>query len=362
MPPSIASALHPIVLPPVPVPPYFTTLGAGLLHATQPRELPSTLHTLLFSHPPLANKDRPKSWWRAQCLLYGLDAPEKRTIPELRAMLQNAILQGGLRVPDAMQELEKRENGRFRKLNAEMREATGVAPRGKAPPKDPLKGIRGQGAKVAKAAGRKPAARAGGDVTVNITVNMPNPQATKAQAKKTQPASRPKQTAKRGGAAPKTARSKGSAAPTQPAATSRAKQTAKRGGAAPKTARPKGSAAPKGRATTTTRAEPIMAWGGRGGGGALARDSGAADHQVPVEDEDEGPYGGDSDYGDYGFCGTRQFSDQGMYGDEEEGAAVAGSGQAAWVHSDHEDYEDYERHESYQGSDDYQGHDMCQSW
>ncbi|RPB14075.1 hypothetical protein P167DRAFT_73559 [Morchella conica CCBAS932] len=281
MPPSTTSALHPIVLPPVPVPPYFTTLGSGLLHATHPRELPTTLHTLLLSYPPLANNDRPKPWWRAQCLLYGLNAPEKRTIPELRAALVNAMVMGGLKVPDAMQEMEKRENGRFRKLNAQMREATGAAAKGRgAPPKDPLRGVRGAGAKVAKT-GKKPAAKDGnvaktgknksaakdGGVTVNVTINMQNPQGPKARARKTVPAPRAKQTAKRGGAAPKTARSKGPAAPKEPAP--RAKPMAKRGGAAPKTARSKGPAAPKEPATRPKQ----TAKRGRGGAGAPGRAS-----------------------------------------------------------------------------------------
>ncbi|KAH0606553.1 uncharacterized protein H6S33_003387 [Morchella sextelata] len=331
MPPSTASALHPIVLPPIPVPPYFTTLGAGLLHATHPRELPSTLHTLLFSHPPLANKDRSKTWWRAQCLLYGLDAPEKRTVVELRAKLQDAILMGGLRVPDAMQETERRENGRFRKLNAEMREATGVAvAKGRAPPKDPLRGIRGADARITKP-GKKSAAEDGG-VTFNVTVNMHTPQVPKARARKTEPASRAKQTANWGGPAPKTARAKGPAASKEPA--SRAKQTAKRGGAAPKTARSKGPAAPKEPATRPKQ----TAGRGRGGSGAPAQAPRMSDLQVPVNDEDEDYYGSGGDYEDRALYEALRLSRLEAYGDEEEVdrktlEARGGSGQA-----DHEGY------------------------
>ncbi|KAH0606554.1 uncharacterized protein H6S33_003388 [Morchella sextelata] len=83
--------------PPLRLPPHFTTLGAGLLHATHPREPPATLHTHLLGAPPsrLANRDRPKTWWRAQCLLYGLDAPEKATIARLRGTLQRALRSAG---------------------------------------------------------------------------------------------------------------------------------------------------------------------------------------------------------------------------------------------------------------------------
>lgn len=183
--------LSAIVIPALHIPPHFTTLGAGLLFDSHAREIAPTLRALLLSSPPLLeNKAKPKSWWRAQCLLYGLDAPEKRTVQELRAALELMLLKGELEVPAAMAQLETREKGRFRKLNAQVRDATGVGaekpkevvkkapanPAKKPRPKDPLVAVRNAG-KVAKS---QPVTK-NKSVTVNLTINMPSASAAPAK-------------------------------------------------------------------------------------------------------------------------------------------------------------------------------------
>lgn len=194
-----------IVIPAVQIAPHFTTLGEGLLHASHARESPATLHALLLATTPplLDNKAKPKSWWRAQCLLYGLDAPEKRTVQELRAALELALLKRELEVPAALALVESRERGKFRKLNAQVRDATAVVvkkqekekdpppkkkaplkpPAKKPPPKDPLMVVRDAG-KVAKSQPAKKKKK-NEAVTVNLTINMPSAAAQKPARAKT---------------------------------------------------------------------------------------------------------------------------------------------------------------------------------
>ncbi|KAL0632380.1 hypothetical protein Q9L58_008741 [Maublancomyces gigas] len=219
-PPSTTSPLSPIVIPAVQIPPHFTTRGDGLLHDSHARETIPALRFLLLSTPRLLeNKGKPKSWWRAQCLLYGLDAPEKRTVQELRDTLELALLKGELQVPAAMAQLEQKERGKFRKLNAQVRDATGVGAPAPAPaaapekkskvgkvtvkkkdlPKDPLKTVKNAGKVTKSKPGKKAAPLKNDAVTINLTVNMasaaaaaadsaaPAPARRRAAAKKAQP-------------------------------------------------------------------------------------------------------------------------------------------------------------------------------
>lgn len=128
---------------------------------------------------------------------------------ELRGSLELALLKGELQVPAALAQLEQKEKGKFRKLNAQVRDATGVgaaaaaAPEKKskvvketvkkALPKDPLKAVK-NARKVAKSKPVKKAAPLKNDaVTINLTVNMASataavaPTRRKAAAKKAQP-------------------------------------------------------------------------------------------------------------------------------------------------------------------------------
>lgn len=165
-------------------------------------------------------------------------------MPELRARLELALLKGELEVPGAMVELERRENGKFRKLNAQVREAMGMGR--KAAAKDPLKVVKSAG-KVVKSQspnGTQVTAAGGVSTTVNLTINLQSTAAqSKAAGKKRAPAkprakkaasgagTKQKQAARRGGGAPKTT---SRAAPAKAPSASRLKQTARsstRGGA-----------------------------------------------------------------------------------------------------------------------------------
>lgn len=178
---------------------------------------------------------------------------------ELRAALELALLKGELEVPAAMAQLETKEKGKFRKLNAQVRDATGVGaekkpkepketvqkaavnPAKKPPPKDPLVAVKNAG-KVAKS---QPVTK-NKSVTVNLTINMPSTAAAAAPAPAKKPA---RAKAAAAGSAPKPrAEKKAKVAVSDPgyfaSSTTQEpkpmpKQTARRGrGGAPKAAAP----------------------------------------------------------------------------------------------------------------------------
>lgn len=147
---------------------------------------------------------------------------------ELRDTLELALLKGELQVPAAMAQLEQKEKGKFRKLNAQVRDATGVGAPAPAPaaaaaataaaapekkskvgkvtvkkkdlPKDPLKTVKNAGKVTKTKPGKKAAPLKNDAVTINLTVNMasaasdadapapaPAPARRRAAAKKAQP-------------------------------------------------------------------------------------------------------------------------------------------------------------------------------
>ena len=189
-------------------------------------------------------------------------------IQSLREKLENALRRGELHVPDHLVELEHVENGKFRKLNAQVREATmGVKKEGKGSggakkvKEDPLKKVLGA-TKVAK----KTSAGAGKAAT---PAAAPKPRAKKAEPEpEPEPEVKPKAKSRAKAQAPPfvTATTGGNiqiyltAHPPAPAP--RAKQTAKRGtGSAPKPRAPKAEPASK----------PPAAAAKRGGGGPGSR-------------------------------------------------------------------------------------------
>lgn len=120
---------------------------------------------------------------------------------ELRSQLELALLKGDLEIPAGIVELEHKENGKFRKLNAQVREATGVGvgKSKKAATKDPLK-ITKSARKVTKRRPAKKTAPAKNHaVTVNLTINMASGSTNqKVAGKKAQPMKpRPKPRAKK---------------------------------------------------------------------------------------------------------------------------------------------------------------------
>ncbi|KAF8475767.1 hypothetical protein BDZ91DRAFT_710279 [Kalaharituber pfeilii] len=139
MAPSVNSPLHPIVIPEIAVPPHFTCLGSGLLQNGHSRESAASLAALLLPSPAaprgIANNSKPKTWWRAQCLHYGIDMPASANIERMRARLEEGLRSGkggrggewGLVVPAELLDLEYAKCGEFRKLNAQVREAVSGA-------------------------------------------------------------------------------------------------------------------------------------------------------------------------------------------------------------------------------------------
>lgn len=133
--------------------PHFTCLGSGLLQNGHLRESPTALGALLLPSAAtprgIPNSSKPKNWWRAQCLHYGIDMPVSATIERMRARLEEGLrVSGGLVVPGDLLDLEHKKCGEFRKLNAQVRDkvsggesATGKAkakpkPKPKSEPKE----------------------------------------------------------------------------------------------------------------------------------------------------------------------------------------------------------------------------------
>lgn len=119
---------------------------------------------------------------------------------ELRRALELALMGGELKVPAAIAQLEQKEKGKFRKLNAQVRDATGIIvaaaaaaatpeKKAKALPKNPLKVVRNAG-KVTKSQPTKQAVSTSNAVTINLTINnapAPAQRKTAAAAKKKPP-------------------------------------------------------------------------------------------------------------------------------------------------------------------------------
>ncbi|KAG8744732.1 hypothetical protein FRC10_009497 [Ceratobasidium sp. 414] len=121
--------LNPIVISAI-VTGKFECLGDGLLHEGVEREQPNTLKDLLVptktsKRTPIEDRERPKKWWKAQCVHYGITVPSQAPIGTYRVHLENAIRQrGGLKRPQDIADLEFEQNAKFRRLNAEVRDAT----------------------------------------------------------------------------------------------------------------------------------------------------------------------------------------------------------------------------------------------
>ncbi|KAG8714066.1 hypothetical protein FRC11_010008 [Ceratobasidium sp. 423] len=135
--------LHPIVIQAI-ISGSFECLGGGLLHEGVGREEPGVLKDLIAptktsKRVPIEDRERPKKWWKAQCLHYGLQVPSAAPIGTYRVHLENAIRQrGGLKRPQYLIDLELEQNVKFLRLNAEVREATSGNAQAK-PPKGKAK-------------------------------------------------------------------------------------------------------------------------------------------------------------------------------------------------------------------------------
>jgi len=110
------------VIPPIIVE-KFTCGGNGLLYEGHARESPAGLRAMITSGIPISDKDqtntKPKSWWLAQTLLYGLPGNKSSTIGQLRERLQTALEQrNGMAVPEKILNVEVDANKEFNELNA----------------------------------------------------------------------------------------------------------------------------------------------------------------------------------------------------------------------------------------------------
>ncbi|PUU75232.1 hypothetical protein B9Z19DRAFT_1131692 [Tuber borchii] len=124
MAPSANSALNPVEPSPLQSLPFSAHSNADLHHSGHLRESPASILS------PSA-RSKPKSWWRAQCILYGIPIDEKATIAELRASLVSAVnKQGGLSANEEILE-EAAESGmvaneRVQKVDTAVRGVTPV--------------------------------------------------------------------------------------------------------------------------------------------------------------------------------------------------------------------------------------------
>lgn len=81
---------------------------------------------------------RPKSWWLAQTLLYGLPGNKSSTIAQLRERLQTALQERkGIAVPEKILNMEVDTNKEFNQLNAQIKTRTSPS-KGKAKATDGL--------------------------------------------------------------------------------------------------------------------------------------------------------------------------------------------------------------------------------
>jgi len=105
--------------------PISTSPDTDLHHNGHLRESPASILN------PSA-RSKPKSWWRAQCILYGIPIDEKATVAELHASLESAVNKlGELRVVEEnlekVVESRREANERVRKADIAVRGVTPVS-------------------------------------------------------------------------------------------------------------------------------------------------------------------------------------------------------------------------------------------
>ncbi|CAK5279143.1 unnamed protein product [Mycena citricolor] len=127
----MADTLEPIVIPPMVVEKHFTCSGSGLRFEEQERVSADSLRSLLLpsaGRNGIGDRDRPKAWWGAQSLFYGMKYTKTMTIAQLRAQLEDALRdkKTALRVPQSLLDLEYQSNKEFRELNAQVRDKAGM--------------------------------------------------------------------------------------------------------------------------------------------------------------------------------------------------------------------------------------------
>ncbi|KAL3690161.1 hypothetical protein R1sor_016470 [Riccia sorocarpa] len=116
-------ALDPVVIPSISHRP-FRCEGKGLTYKNHSRESIDNLKTWLQPNKRLKTVfKRAKDWWRAQLLLYGLDAGKSTAkVEELTTMLTTAVKEGLQGPSQKIIDLENELNTKFRVQNAEARD------------------------------------------------------------------------------------------------------------------------------------------------------------------------------------------------------------------------------------------------
>ncbi|BBN09127.1 hypothetical protein MPTK1_4g17350 [Marchantia polymorpha subsp. ruderalis] len=115
--------LYPVVIPPISHPP-FECQGKGLVYKSHSRESIDTLRSWITTKRGRSPLQRPKIWWQAQLLLYGLDPGSlSAKLAEVTQKLKDALA-NGLQAPcQEITDLENELNAKFRRLNADARDA-----------------------------------------------------------------------------------------------------------------------------------------------------------------------------------------------------------------------------------------------
>ncbi|KAF7298448.1 Carbonic anhydrase [Mycena kentingensis (nom. inval.)] len=122
----------------------FTCAGSGLRYEAQERVATDTLRELLLptGKEAITDRGRPKSWWAAQTVFYGLEFGKTMSVKTMRAQLENALRDNGnaLEVPAPILELEEKSDEEFRALNAQARRDGTTAPSLEEEPKTRTRG------------------------------------------------------------------------------------------------------------------------------------------------------------------------------------------------------------------------------
>ncbi|KAF7294616.1 hypothetical protein MIND_00998200 [Mycena indigotica] len=129
----MAATLEPIVIPPIVIE-KFTCAGTGLRYDNQERVAPDVLRTLLLpsgARNGITDRERPKAWWSAQAVFYGLKHTKSMSIQQIRGQLEDALRSNKLAVTQELLDMEYQSNQEFRELNAQVREKTSGAGGGK---------------------------------------------------------------------------------------------------------------------------------------------------------------------------------------------------------------------------------------
>lgn len=281
-------------------------------------------------------------------------------MPELRARLELALLKGELEVPGTMAELERRENGKFRKLNAQVRDAMGMGRR--AAPKDPLKVVKSAGKVVKSQSPNETRVTAAGGVstTVNLTINLQSTAAQSKAAGKRRAPAKPRARKAASGAGTQQKRQTAAAGMSgstyfgsamEPGVKPK-KQAARRGGGAPKTT----SRAAPAKAPSAPRLKQTARCSTRGGASARGRSTPKVKEEVQPPAYSQWDEDGDESMADYYLSDTSRHAETGYEGHYDENGYSDHDEEGCPVHGK-ERYSDQDDEHSGHGGDEHSNYD-----